>query len=301
VIPDLPSPVAVVCHDAGAANIIQSWIATQPTRDWRAVMAGPAARSWTDLGFATPILPTLESALAGAAVLLSGTGWASELEHNARKLARMRGIHTIAVLDHWVNYKERFVRNGEMVLPDAIYVTDEYALIGAQKIFPNIPISQYENKYFETQLSELQRLEIDRADVLYLLEPIRADWPRYTLGEFEALEYFLENMGKLNIPSGTAVRLRPHPSDPPGKYIRWLASHAAAYPNVMLDENNNLARSMARARWIAGCETNAMVIALFSGRTVISTLPPWAPPCRLPHRGIIRIRDLPRICSRAYF
>ena len=292
VIPDLPTPTAVVCHDAGAANIIQAWIAARPMHDWRPVMAGPAAKSWFDPHLTIPVFPSLESALDGAAVLLSGTGWSSDVEHRARKLARARGIRNIAVLDHWVNYRERFLRNGEMVLPDEIFVTDEYALLEARLHFPDINVCVHENLYFAAQLSELRQLETNADEVLYLLEPIRADWPKRIAGEFEALEYFLEHWGQLNIPGDASLRLRPHPSDPPGKYSEWLRARSASYPRMVMDDSQNLAKAMARARWVAGCETNAMVVALASGRTVISSLPPWAPPCRLPHKNIIRLSQL---------
>src|SRR5437870_12848252 len=108
---DLASPIAVVCHDAGAANIILAWMQAEVGCDWRVVMQGPAARLWSGLDVPNAKgYDTLEQAFEGAAVLLSGTSWASEIEHEARRQARVRGIKSIAVIDHWVNYKERFVR-----------------------------------------------------------------------------------------------------------------------------------------------------------------------------------------------
>lgn len=289
---ELSTPTAVVCHDAGAANIIQALMVAQPSHDWRPAMFGPAARSWHELGLATPIFPDVESALDGAAVLLSGTGWSSDVEHQARKLARVRGIRNVAVLDHWVNYKVRFLRDDELVLPDEIYVTDEYALSEARKTFPSITISQHENLYLARQLSELSQIKVEADEVLYLFEPIRADWPRRAAGEFEALEYFLEHWDRLKIPFDTTLRLRPHPSEQLSKYANWLAAHPVANRHIVLDDSPSLANAMAQARWVAGCETNAMVVALQSGRTVISTLPPWAPPCRLPHAGIVRLSQM---------
>ncbi|MDA9133112.1 hypothetical protein N9K58_07595 [Alphaproteobacteria bacterium] len=228
-------------------------------------------------------------AFLGARSLLSGTGWASDLEHQARKVARARGIRTIAVLDHWVNYSERFHRNGETVLPDEIYVTDRYALLKATQIFPNIPVRVYENVYLAIQLSEILQSRANAVEVLYLLEPIRADWPRHIAGEFEALEYFLENWHRLDIPNDTTLRIRPHPSDSIGKYNDWLANHA--HQNIVLD-SGPLSLALAKAFWVAGCETYAMAVALAAGKIVISALPPWAPPCRLPHEAIIRLNEL---------
>lgn len=281
---------AVVCHDAGAANIIQAYMSAYPLHIWQPYMLGPAAKSWMSLGLPTQAFESLESSLHGVSVLVSGTSWADDIEHTARKLARERGIHNIAVLDHWVNYPDRFVRQGETVLPDEIFVTDEYARQQAEKCFPSLPISLHENLYLAGQLRELSQLTADAVEVLYLLEPIRADWPRNAAGEFEALDYFIMHWPKLGIPSDATLRLRPHPSDPPDKYARWMAEHDDL--NVVLDDCPSLALALSQARWVAGCETAAMTIALAAGFTVISSLPPWASPCHLPHDGIVHLNKL---------
>lgn len=286
----LGSPTAVVCHDAGAANIIQAWMVEWPEHAWRPVMVGPAARSWMYLNSSIATFQDLESALNGAGTLISGTGWASDIEHQARKLAREKGVHNIAVLDHWVNYADRFVRYGEVVLPDELFVTDEYARREAERCFPGLAVSVHENLYLTVQLRELSQLTKNAQEVLYLLEPIRAQWPRNVAGEFEALDYFIMHWDKLSIPGDATLRLRPHPSDPLGKYAEWIAAHGDL--KVVLDGSPSLAHALARARWVAGCETNAMTIALAAGRTVISTLPPWAPSCRLPHEGIVRLSEM---------
>ncbi len=59
--------------------------------------------------------------------MLCGTSWQSDLEWRATELARRSGKRCVAYLDHWVNYRERFEREGELRLPDAIWVADLYA------------------------------------------------------------------------------------------------------------------------------------------------------------------------------
>jgi len=41
----------------------------------------------------------------------------------------------MSFLDHWVNYKERFVRNKKFILPDYLIVTDEESKKLAARIF----------------------------------------------------------------------------------------------------------------------------------------------------------------------
>lgn len=294
---DLPVPVAVVCHDAGAANIILSWMRAhavthaQAARDWRLLAQGPAAKLWAERSVPLARLcQNIDEALEGAAVLLSGTGWASDLEHEARRQAKVRGIKTIAVIDHWVNYKERFIRQGEIVLPDEIYVTDDYAFREAERCFPDLPMQIKPNLYLDESVSQISPLPCSENEVLYVLEPIRADWCKQPAGEFQALDYFVANIDKLGITREAKIRLRPHPSDAPGKYDEWLASHHEL--NAVLDDSPTLVSAIGKAAWVAGCETYAMVVALLAGKKVVSTLPPWAHRCRLPHSAITSLRDL---------
>lgn len=277
--------MAVVCHDAGAANLVLPWLAIDKLGDVRPVMQGPAERLWR-ARFASIALREVEAALDGAALLLSGTGWESDLEHRARKLARKHGIRSIAVIDHWINYRERFVRSGETVLPDEIWVTDDEALAIARHQFPDLPVRLRPNLYLQEQLSKTPPLaEADR-DVLFLAEPLRTDWGRGAPGEFQALEYFLSRRQTAGVPDDAPVRIRLHPSEALDKYDHWAGAH------ISIDRSPELAGSLAGARWAVGCESYALVVALKAGREAISALPPWAPHCRLPHQDVVRLASL---------
>ena len=92
--------VAVCAHDAGAASHMAAWLSElQPQlRLW---VAGPAQRIFcAKLRNVTCFPQSLEEAISGAQVLISGTGWASDLEHRSRQLASEFGIPSVAVLDH---------------------------------------------------------------------------------------------------------------------------------------------------------------------------------------------------------
>lgn len=284
---ELPEPTVVVVHDAGAANLILAWLEASSPSTCRAVMEGPGATLAARSFIPFERYSSLAHALDGAKAVLTGTGWASDLEHQARALARAQGVRSIAVLDHWVNYCERFVRAGVTVLPDELWVVDEYALTEARHCFPHMEIRLQPNLYFEKILQRVRPTDDPHA-VLYLLEPARNDWGCNEPGEFQALDYFLQNMALAGLPAGTPVRLRPHPSDPPGKYDAWIAQHT----QTSLDVSPDLAAAINRASWVAGCESAALTIALAAGRRVICTLPPWAPKCRLPHHGLIHLRQL---------
>jgi len=301
--PELPSPLAVVCHDAGACNVILPWLDDAGPLDLRAVMQGPAAALWrARFGMAgagrhprvghARLVERIDDALDGAAMLLSGTGWATPLEHEARQRAARRGVRSAAVIDHWVNYPERFERAGVVQWPDEFWVTDAEAVTLVCRHFPGAAVRCHNNLYLEEQAGTIARCNPREADLLYVLEPMRSDWGRGVAGEFQALDYFVAQREAAGIAAHLPVRLRPHPSDAPGKYDAWLARHAAA--GYSLDRHATLATAMGRAAWVVGCESYALVVGLAAGRQVWSSLPPWAPACRLPHAGIRHLSRLAR-------
>jgi hypothetical protein len=298
---DLARPLIVVAHDAGAANHIFAWLGDEPSN---LCLAGPARFLWQARlqkighGFVQSPLPepSLAAALASAATVITGTGWESSLEHDARKLAREQGIHSIAVIDHWTNYQQRFIRNGEEMLPDEIWVSDAHAKQLATATFPNIPVTQLPNLYLENLVQDVRRLKASSPNstcdnLLYVLEPIRQAWgPLPQPGEFLALDYFVENLQLVSESKALKIRLRPHPSDPPGKYDGWMARNDKL--PLTIDTTSTLSESLAWASTVVGCQTYAMVIGLEMGYTVFSSIPPWAPPCVLPHAEVICLSAL---------
>lgn len=292
--PDLRSPLAVVCHDAGACNVILPWL-HRPGLHVRPVMDGPAAALYHrrfDEAASTGRGVELDAALEGAAMLLSGTGWASDLEHRARQKARARGIFSAAVIDHWVNYAMRFERQGATVWPDEFWVTDARAAELAGQCFPGAIVRCFDNLYLQAEaaaVAPLPGVPPEQAQVLYVLEPMRSDWGRGVAGEFQALDHFMRTRVAAGVPAQAPIRLRPHPSEPAGKYDRWIAAQRLR-ADVALDTEATLAAAIGASTWVVGCESFALVVALTAGRRVFTSLPPWAPACRLPQPGIERLR-----------
>ena len=283
---ELDSPLAVVCHDAGAANLIFSWL-----KDWpgelRPFMDGPAKKMWKMAFPEHSLESNLYDVFRDAKVLLTGTGWASNLEHDARIIAADRGLYSVATLDHWVNYSQRFERDVVRQLPDMLLVADEYAESIARKIFPDIKVNSMPNLYLNEQVKRIgnpPRL----GNVLYLLEPVRNDWGKGCLGEFQALDYAIKHLHLISDCKSPKITLRLHPSESQDKYEKYLS----CYNFIELDESPDVASAINNADVVVGVESFAMTVALEAKRPVFSSLPPWAPEIRLPQEGIIQIRKL---------
>lgn len=292
----LQENLAVACNDAGGTNLIIGWLKRVPGIRVKAHLGGPAIALW-DKAFPGARIFTLAEALSGSTQLLSGTGWATSLEHDARVAARARGIPSVAALDHWVNYAERFERAGTIVRPQELWVTDEYAFNLARDLGNESRVRLVPNAYLEEQVSQIRQLDAKRGareagHVLYALEPIRKPWKidQAESGEFQALDFFCANLGLLGLSAKTSIRLRPHPSDPPGKYDAWCGRQAGR--DVRMAPDEPLSEAIARADWVVGCESFVLVVGLAAGRKVATTLPPWAPRGLLPHTNLVHLRDL---------
>jgi hypothetical protein len=297
---ELPVPLAVCCHDAGGANLIAAWLAAAPARDCRVCAQGPA-RAVFAARLPQCELLELPATLERAACLLSGSGWASDLEHRSRSAARERGIPSLAVLDHWVNYRARFSRDGIEVLPDGFIVTDPAAAeLAAQTFGADRPILMWDNRYLHDEAARVRELAPQAPcapprHLLVVLEPVRQDWDAHATSpaEFRALDYLMANLTALTpTPAELAIRLRPHPAESPDKYRAWAArqTHLA----LELSGASSLAADLAWADAVAGLNSYALVVARAARRRALSYLPPGAPPCVLHDPGIERLAQLTR-------
>lgn len=282
------SPFGICCHDAGGAAQVAAMIrATGQKPEW-AILEGPAVSVFQRICDQVPPLTQTHS-MTGVRSLITGTGWASNLEHSARMEARTQGIYCVAVLDHWVNYGNRFQRDGKTVLPDEIWVVDRFAEELAKVTFPNIKVALKPDSHAEFELSRILPIQVSTPNtLLYLLEPVRSNWGREKPGEFQALEYFFERITTLALPENIQVALRLHPSEPQGKYDA-ICQHFGVTQIESCERT--LSESISASRWVAGVQTYAMTLALKSGRRVFSSLPPWAPSKVLPHVGIEYLRE----------
>jgi len=278
----------VVCNDAGGTGQVVAMLA-----DWNLdpswVRAeGPALNIWREELPCSRFASNLNW-LGSISTLLTTTGWSSNVEHEARALAKNKGIYSISVLDHWVNYESRFTRNGVTILPDEIWVVDEYAEARAKIAFPDVIVIRFQDHYARRLLRKVSPVSASAPDaILYLLEPIRSDWGGFEPGEFQALKYFFEVLPLLGLPSAIKIWLKLHPSEEPRKYADVLSSGQRFETQIFCGD---LASAISGVQWVAGVQTYAMTIALAAGRRVFSSLPPWAPPPVLPHRGIEYLRD----------
>jgi hypothetical protein len=290
--------IAIVSHDAGGAEIISSW-ALRQNAEFYLVVDGPAVEIFLrKLGSLQNL--QLEIAIQQSDWVLCGSSWQSDLECRAISMCKSSGKKVVAFLDHWVNYRERFLFNKELILPDEIWVGDEIAESIAKSIFPSLPVVFIANPYFADLLEEINNttnLEKEEGQiyVLYICEPIRehallqhGDEFFWGYTEEDALKYFLNNLFFLK-EQIYKIKIRAHPSEKKSKYY-WAKEYSELI--VFSDGNHSLIEEISEADIIVGCESMAMAIGLFANKRIISCIPIGGRECSLPQVGIEHLQAI---------
>jgi hypothetical protein len=291
-------PVAVVSHDAGGAEILSSYVRRQGL-DACFALAGPALAIFErKLGPIVNLAPS--EAISRARMLLCGTSSPASLEREAIALARHAGKPSVAILDHWINYRERFISGAATVIPDEIWTVDGDAFALARECFPEVVVRQVENPYRADCMEELAALErhphaaAERArTLLYVTEPtsvhaarIFGDAGYWGYTELTALDYFLASIRRV-APGVERVVVRPHPSEEADKYAT-----VSAPVEVVVRKDRALIEELAGVDRVAGCNSMAMVVASWAGRGVICAIPPGGRGFNLAISGIVHLKDL---------
>ena len=132
----------ILCsNDAGGAEIISSWVNINKYENYYYVASGPAELIFKYKLDHKRRLSLADSSLKGD-WLLTGTSLSCNLELDAINIFKSKGIKTVSFLDHWINYKERFLRNNIMTLPDEVWVGDSKSFEIASEFVASQPIPQ---------------------------------------------------------------------------------------------------------------------------------------------------------------
>lgn len=299
----------LVSHDAGGAEMVACWFLNYKGPKFKNVSLiaeGPAVSVFKRR------LPELLSETrnhfspSSQDNVVTGSGWASDLEREAIQKGKSAGSFVVTILDHWVNYRERFMGLPEGVEPDEIWLGDLEAFKIAQKVFSVAPkisskLVQIENPYFIETLKEMKSAASKTIEpnekslrVLYLCEAVseheskmggsqQVDFP-----EFRAARRFIDWLRSNEIKGKTPhLRMRLHPSEKRDKYNFFISQ--ASDIEITLSEGTTLVEDCAWADWVAGMNSMALVVALMAGKRVVSCMPSPSDPCMLPQSEIEKI------------
>ena len=250
-------PLLVVANDAGGAyhlaTMLRAFDIFPPLR-----LSGPAVDIFRRLGV-TSTAPSHPSQNGSHRYILLGTSLFGGPESQALSEDALKGIEKIALLDHWVNYRERFHPSGQ-ILPDVLLVTNHFAYLKAKEQFTDINVVEIPD--FQLASMKLQFMSKVRNPryALILLEPESETtfcerFPQVSFGKLiRDVEMIADERGV------TGILLRTHPAHSP-IYIEKLKASLATSAQINVSTNTNLIDDLIGADFVVGFNTYALYLA----------------------------------------
>lgn len=301
--------VLLAANDAGGANILAAWARKNRNKYIFIFCAtGPAELIFKKSfpGKKTVKLNDYFKKLKKAGdFILTGTSVSSFLERQAIMLAKRNRIKCASFLDHWINYKERFLafkKGGRMILPDEIWVGDKFALRIALKAgLPKNILRLKSNSYLEEAKDYFKARQSAKGGVkkkiLFVSAPISVFQKAGTadkVNEFDQLRMLLSALKKKKIGSLT-VRL--HPSEPDNKFSEMLKKYKPGF-KIIQSKSVDIKNDIIESDIVVGAESMGLVLAVMAKKKVISILPPGINKISLPYKEIIKVHSLKELINK---
>lgn len=163
-------------------------------------------------------------------LVVTGTSWCDALEKHVLLSACKKGIRTIAIIEHWSWYSDRFVLEGRKILPDSIIVNDLIAKeeavdngLPAGRIYPlgNLVLEHLAGGEIRTMPEEKWRetLGLPEKDIVtfvsedYAKDNFMKPSACHGFDEYEAIEDIIDAAGR-----NYHIIIKLHPAEDKDKY-----------------------------------------------------------------------------------
>jgi hypothetical protein len=223
-------------------------------------------------------------------LVLTGSGWSSDYEIQGINLAKRYNIHTVVLLEHWVNYKRRLSRGSNLVLPNEVWVVDDYAYKIATFEFygDNLVIKQIDDPVLAELKSLLTKSSRKvRNQILYVTEPISQLGRMNESGEVHSVTEeaaFVKFARLMNLKRNQAdILVRVHPSEEREFYMELARKFGL---EVRISNQANPLIDLSESREVYGLES---IMLAWSAQVMIPTfslLPIGSRESSLPNFGI---------------
>jgi len=291
--------VLIVSYDAGGAEIISSWVRNNPANEYTYLLDGPAIKIFSKKVsiIKKTVIEDLEATIQNFDIVMVGTSQSNSLEKIAITKSIKNSVKCIAYLDYWHGFKERFMINDHLVIPDEVWTADKYAFEIARRELPEANVILKNNPYINDILEEKNRIlsskdKIGRTktfNILYLCQPynqwyIDDSGEQKKLTDIKGIEYFLNILSDCEL-KDVEVKLRPHPLDDVNKYSMIIHTYSNVM-NISLSSNDKLIDDLIWANSAVGMHCQALAVAVAIGIKTYYSIPKGAQNCALPHKEI---------------
>lgn len=257
-IPDLlknVTKIGVAAHDAGGAEQI-SWLLNNVAASIKVFAAGPALKILKEQNqnvvFVSEIVDLDDSDL-----IITGSGWMTDFEIRALTYARDLGISTITLMDHFVNYADRF-KGDSFSLLQIIAVSNKVAFEIALETFQKNLVYLLPDFQLECYRDEVLASGLEKNVILVVLEPISSTTHPFMISH-EIRNQLYEFALNLRQGSRDKIIVRPHPSESLGIESLLDSSFSAEYFEI--SNSRTLLEDLKVARIVIGMSSYALYLA----------------------------------------
>ncbi len=257
-------------HDAGGAELLSSFIVAN-NLSGKYLVSGPATKIFQSKNLLSE-KNQINVLQANTSIILSATG-TTDFEYSNMSAGLKSGAKVIALLDHWVNYTERFEQKGKKIVVDVILVVDEYAINIAEREFPTIEIVLINNDFLEGVKKEYCALDVNdiEYDYVFMCESRHVNTnmeQNFDFDNLAGLTYFFDVLSSIG-ENKARILLRPHPSDLGKDYEEYVPE---TFPSVKISSEESLLKALKTSGIVVGCNSMALVIAETVGKRVYSAV-----------------------------
>ena len=218
-----------------------------------------------------------------------GTSWQNKIHLDFIRYSKELEIPSVAAMDHWVNYRERFdypQKNWKNNKPDFITVNDKYGYKIAKKLgFKNIIKLKFYTLLNNIRTFEKQTIK-EKNEILFISEPTRKvaktyfdDENHWGFDEFSLIEDIINNIQHFKTKN---INIRLHPSDEVGKYDYLHNKYKNININIEDPYESPLFDSVASSKVIIGVDGFVLFVAKVLGKYSISYIPNNRRKCVVP-------------------
>lgn len=305
--------LVVVCYEAGAAQIISSFVKNKVFyKDISFCLDGPAKNIFKDKIGEIEIKNSFDeiSALGVNDFVLCGRSLVPDFEREAIFMANKYGIPNGVFLDHWVNFDNFYVphkgadtKNNYLdYIPKYVFVGDKYAFDIAEKLYGE-KVFYIENEYYNDILGRASRLKPcnNSNTLLYIADPLSDDNKKlnnglkiYNFDEFDVFADMMDSVARLKGIGISKVVIRFHPNHDEQLFTENILNKIR-YDNdieIVIDAKTDLVEQIMSSRIVFGIESAGLVISQMLGKTTYSFVPKYGTKSIVfPHKEIVKIRS----------
>ena len=300
--PTAAASILCLAGDAGGAAALSPLLAVlrQRGQPVRLLAYGPAFTLWQNQGWQPEPAPhdpaAINQACRAAGLLLSATSCNElNLERRYWQAAHAAARPTLAVLDFWSNYGQRFEIDKKPFWPERIAVMDDVAASGMRAAgcpaarlsivgHPGFDALQAEQLDAEQRARLRQQLGIAPATRLLVFVSQPLSELHALLGpspvppdEHVILQQVITALDDPAVEPPPSLLIRPHPRETAGKYERWCRPGSPSSSTIAVDTGSPSRQLVQAADLVLGIHSMLLLEACCLGCPVLSLQPGQAP------------------------